>query len=71
MRDRLLEPSEDDRRIDWTVGSASDLTGDRIARVIFGIAAGEMVLLHSFEKTTQKTSQHDIDLALKRKQELE
>jgi phage-related protein len=53
----------------WEV--RSDLTGGRIARVIFGIVAGDMVLLHSFEKKTQKTPQQEIELALKRKKELE
>lgn len=42
------------------------LTGARIARVIFCIAAGQMVLLHAFIKKTQKTPTQDIDLALKR-----
>jgi phage-related protein len=30
-----------------------------------------MVLLHGFEKKTQKTPQRDIELALKRKKEIE
>jgi phage-related protein len=30
-----------------------------------------MILLHGFEKKTQKTQQRDIELALKRKQEIE
>lgn len=49
----------------------SDLPGGRIARVIFCIVAGEMILLHGFEKKTQKTTQRDIELALKRKQEID
>jgi phage-related protein len=53
----------------WEV--RSDLTGGRIARVIFCIVGGEMVLLHGFEKKSQKTLQHDIDLALRRKWEIE
>jgi phage-related protein len=53
----------------WEV--RSDLTGGRIARVIFYIAAGEMVLLHGFEKKSQKTPLGDIELALRRKQEIE
>jgi phage-related protein len=53
----------------WEV--RSDLTGGRIARVIFCIAAGEMALLHGFEKKTQKTPSHDIELALRRKREIE
>jgi phage-related protein len=53
----------------WEV--RSDLSGGRIARVIFCIADGEMVLLHGFEKKTQKTPPQDIELALKRKKEIE
>ncbi len=49
----------------------SDLTGGRISRVIFCITGGEMILRHGFEKKTQKTPQRDIELALKRKQEIE
>ena len=53
----------------WEV--RSDLTGNRIARVIFCIAGGEMILLHAFEKKTQKTAAQDIELALRRKREIE
>jgi phage-related protein len=53
----------------WEV--RSDLAGGRTARVIFCIADGEMVLLHGFEKKTQKTRPRDIGLALKRKREIE
>ncbi|HZQ14663.1 MAG TPA: type II toxin-antitoxin system RelE/ParE family toxin [Pseudolabrys sp.] len=53
----------------WEV--RSDLAGGRIARVIFCIVGGEMVLLHGFEKKSQKTPTHDIELALKRKREIE
>jgi phage-related protein len=49
----------------------SDLPGGCIARVIFCIVGNEMVLLHAFEKKTQKTPQRDIELALKRKKEIE
>ena len=52
----------------WEV--RSDLTGGRIARVIFSIISGEMVLLHGIEKKTQKTPTHDIELALKRMREI-
>ena len=52
----------------WEV--RSDLRGGRIARVIFCIVGSEMVLLHGFEKKTQKTPTHDIDLALRRKREI-
>ncbi|MGF9562596.1 type II toxin-antitoxin system RelE/ParE family toxin [Neorhizobium sp. JUb45] len=53
----------------WEV--RSNLAGGRIARVIFCIHEGEMVLLHGFEKKTQKTPQQDVDLALARKRELQ
>jgi phage-related protein len=49
----------------------SDLTDGRIARLIFSITGSEMVLLHGFEKKTQKTPARDIKLALKRKREIE
>ena len=39
----------------------------RIARVMFCIAAGEMWLLHSFIKTTQKTPPRDMHLARQRR----
>jgi phage-related protein len=38
--------------------------------VIFCIVGGEMVLLHGFEKKTQKTPAHDIELARKRQREI-
>ena len=53
----------------WEV--RSDLTGGGIARVIFSIVGGEMVPLHGFEKKTQKTPPQDIELALKRKRDIE
>lgn len=49
----------------------SDISGGRIARVIFVVKRGYMVLLHSFIKKTQKTPKQDIDLASKRARELE
>jgi phage-related protein len=53
----------------WEV--RSDLTDGTIARVIFCIVAGEMVLLHGFIKKTQKAPPRDIDVALKRRRELD
>jgi len=53
----------------WEV--RSDISGGRIARVIFCIADGEMILLHAFIKKTQKTPPQDIDIARKRKREIE
>jgi phage-related protein len=49
----------------WEV--RSDLPRGRIARVLFCVEHGSMVLLHGFIKKTRKTPQHDIDLALRRK----
>jgi phage-related protein len=53
----------------WEV--RSDLTGGRIARVMFCIVANEMILLHGFEKKSQKTPVLDIEIAFKRKREIE
>jgi phage-related protein len=52
----------------WEV--RSDLDRNRIARVIFCMGDGHMILLHGFIKKTQKTQKQDIDLALKRKREV-
>jgi phage-related protein len=49
----------------WEVRSR--LPRGRIARVLFCVEQGCMVLLHGFIKKTQKTPRHDIDVALKRK----
>lgn len=49
----------------------SNLSGGRIARVFFCIVGNRMVLLHGILKKTQKTPAKDLDLAMKRKQELE
>jgi phage-related protein len=47
-----------------------DLDSNRIARVIFCLKGGHMILLHAFIKKTQKIPPQDIDLALKRKREV-
>jgi phage-related protein len=52
----------------WEV--RSNLDSGRIARVIFCMGDGHMILLHGFIKKTQKTPQQDIDLALQRKREV-
>jgi phage-related protein len=39
--------------------------------VIFFIKEGDMVLLHAFEKKTQKTPKQQLDIALKRKREVQ
>ena len=48
----------------WEVRSS--LTHGRIARVIFCVSDGQMVLLHGFIKKTQKTPPHEIELTLRR-----
>ena len=52
----------------WEV--RSDITQGRIARVLFCIHDGCMVLLHGFIKKTQKTPDADIELATKRRKEI-
>lgn len=50
----------------WEV--RSNLSGNRIARVIFCVDEGRLVLLHGFVKKSRKTPKQDIELALKRNQ---
>ena len=52
----------------WEV--RTDLDDHRIARVLFCIAEGQMVLLHGFVKKTRKTPKADLELARKRKREV-
>lgn len=52
----------------WEVRSS--LSSNRIGREIFSMGDGHMILLHSFIKKTQKTPQQDIELALRRKNEV-
>ncbi|MFM9968950.1 MAG: type II toxin-antitoxin system RelE/ParE family toxin [Burkholderiales bacterium] len=52
----------------WEVRSS--LENNRIARVIFCMGDGHMILLNGVVKKTQKISKTDLDLALKRKQEV-
>ncbi len=49
----------------------SDLRNNRIARVFFCIHDGQLVLLHGFVKKTPKTPDEDLELAMKRKKEIE
>lgn len=48
----------------------SDLSSGRIARVLFCMRRGELMLLHGFIKKTQKTPKPDLDLAIKRQKEV-
>ena len=52
----------------WEV--RSNLTGGKIARVIFSVVGERMVLLHGFLKKTRKTPTQDLQLVLKRMTEV-
>jgi phage-related protein len=47
----------------WEVRSS---LGNRIARTLFAVASGQMILLHGFIKKTQRTPNEDIELAVER-----
>lgn len=53
----------------WEVRSA--LPSRRIARMIFSIRDGRIVILHGFIKKSQKTPQDDLALARRRDREFE
>jgi phage-related protein len=53
----------------WDVRCA--LPSRRIARVLFCLVKGELILLHGFVKKTQKTPLRDLALARKRQKEIE
>jgi phage-related protein len=53
----------------WEV--RSDLPSSRIARVLFSVVQGKIVVLHGFIKKTQKTPETDLALARRRKREFE
>jgi phage-related protein len=57
------------RRGLWEVRSS--LTHNRIARIMFVVYQGQMVLLHGFIKKTQQTPEAELDLAVKRQKEVE
>ena len=44
----------------------SNLVGNRISRVFFSFADGQMILLHAMIKKTQTSPKADLDLARKR-----
>jgi phage-related protein len=52
----------------WEVRSS--LPSKRIARILFTIHEGQMVLLHGFVKKTQKTPHGDLDIARERMKEV-
>jgi phage-related protein len=49
----------------------TNLPSNRIARVLFCFADGEMILLHGFLKKSRQTPKSDLDLAVDRKRRLE
>lgn len=49
----------------------SDLPSNRIARVLFSIQQGKILVLHGFIKKTQKTPDEDLALARKRNRQFE
>lgn len=49
----------------------SNISDNRIARVVFAVVDERMVLLHGFEKKTRKTPKLDLDLASKRLKEVQ
>jgi phage-related protein len=53
----------------WEV--RSHLASHRIARVLFSVRQGKILVLHGFVKKTQKTPDEDLALARKRKREFE
>jgi phage-related protein len=53
----------------WEV--RSDLPGNRIARVLFCLSGGKILVLHAFIKKSQKTPDADLGLARKRQREFE
>jgi phage-related protein len=52
----------------WEV--RSNLSGGRIARILFCITDGFMILLHSFIKKSQKTPKPDLEIAKMRKRRI-
>jgi phage-related protein len=48
----------------------TNLPGNRISRVLFGVEEGVMYLLHSFIKKTGKTPHQELELAKSRRKEV-
>jgi phage-related protein len=53
----------------WEV--RSDCPGNRVARLLFCLAEGRIVVLHGFIKKTQQTPDQDMKLVRRRKREFE
>lgn len=63
----LVRPMKNYARL-WEV--RSNISGNRIARVLFTVHGDRMVLLHGLIKKTQKTAKADLDLADHRRREV-
>jgi phage-related protein len=53
------------------MGIAKRLPSNRIARILFSVQQGKILILHGFIKKTQKTPDEDLALARKRNREFE
>ncbi|MFV1985179.1 MAG: type II toxin-antitoxin system RelE/ParE family toxin [Thiohalomonadales bacterium] len=86
VREWLLKLTKENRRaiggdiqtveFGWPIGDGLyevriDLDNKRIARVLFFFKNGKMVLLHGFIKKAKKTPKPDLDLAKKRRKEVD
>lgn len=49
----------------------SDLPSNRIARVLFSVQQGKILVLHGFIKKTQKTPEDDLAMARRRNREFD
>lgn len=49
----------------------TSLSSNREARLLFTAGDGQIVILHGFMKKSQKTPAHELNVALRRRQELE
>ena len=54
------------RKLDTNLWEVRSRLDNRIARIIFTVNDGTMVLLHGFIKKSQKTPAHDLNLARRR-----
>ena len=63
-RTRLVKKLQGEENL-WEIRTRIS-KGKRIARVLFTVEAGEIILLHGFIKKSQKTPQRDLRLARKR-----
>ena len=53
-----------------TLGGKKQYSGNRIARVLFCMTEGKLVLLHGFIKKTEKSPEKELSLARSKKKEI-